>query len=263
MAIESRYMLWLTGASARRELDGVGLSADLAMIVCRMRAWWKKRGESVWRWLAVRGNAKNMPGWVYLTQVLWAVGLLCVFLAYIHGSDRLDLPHAFGRVPVEAPWLGAVGGLLASLGGIVRYNYGDWNPRFNYWHPIKPLMGAASGAVACLLVIVLARTVTGSASIRIDPTALDGAAFVFGYAESAFRALIKSVTDVFLRPGVPASSSSKQAGRTASGAADASGGGTPARPSVAPVSGDPAGGSPSPGVLPQPASPFPQTPPPA
>jgi len=142
-----------------------------------------------------------MPGWVFVSQVLWALALLGVFLAYIHGEDRLDLPHSFGRVPVEAPWLGAVGGLLASLSGIVYYNHGRWEARFNYWHPIKPLMGAASGSAACLLVIIVVRTATGRSTPTIDTTALDGAAFVFGYAESSFRQLIKTVTDVFLKPG--------------------------------------------------------------
>ncbi len=167
---------------------------------------------TVSNWLTARAQPKNMPGWVYLTQLLWAIVLLGVFVAYIQGSDRLDLPSSFGSVPVEAPWLGAVGGLLASLGGIVRYSVGQWEARFNYWHPIKPLMGAASGSVACLLVIVLAGTATGSSKVTIDPTALDGAAFIFGYAESAFRQLIKAVTDVFLKPGNSSRAQNKQSG---------------------------------------------------
>lgn len=192
-----------------------------------MRGRLRTAAETLWRWLVAPGD-KNMPGWVYVMQLLWAVGLLAIFVAYVHGHDRLDLPHSFGSVPVEAPWLGAVGGLLASFGGIVRYNHGDWNPRFNYWHPIKPLMGAATGAVACLLVIVLARTATGSASIRIDSAALDGAAFVFGYAESAFRTLITAITDIFLRPGT---TSKGPRGNQASPAAAAASPGAAAAPS--------------------------------
>jgi hypothetical protein len=157
--------------------------------------------RSVWRWLTGSGHPKDMPGWVFVTQILWALGLLAVFLAFVHGNDRLDLPHAFGKVPVEAPWLGAVGGLLASLGGIAYFSRDRWEPRFNYWHPIKPLTGAVSGAVACLLVIVLVRTAAGSTPNTLDTTALDAAAFVFGFAEKSFRELIKGVTDVFLKPG--------------------------------------------------------------
>ncbi|MGA8746440.1 MAG: hypothetical protein WB507_11325 [Solirubrobacterales bacterium] len=171
--------------------------------------------KTVSNWLTARGQPKNMPGWVYLTQLLWAVGLIAVFVVYRQGTDHLDLPSSFGRVPVEAPWLGAVGGLLASLGGIVHYSVGKWESRFNYWHPIKPLMGATSGSVACLLVIVLAGTATGNARVSISPTALDGVAFIFGYAESAFRQLIKAVTDVFLRPG---SSGRRESGHNNKGA---------------------------------------------
>jgi hypothetical protein len=170
-----------------------------------------------------------------MAQLVWSAVLLGVFLAYAHGSDRLDLPHSFGLVPVEAPWLGAVGGLLASFGGIVRYNHKEWEPRFNYWHPVKPLMSAASGAAACLLVIVIAKTATGSASIHIDSTALDGAAFVFGYAESAFRQLIKSVTDVFVRPGTARPSGN---------------GGSATKNAAEPVAGDVAA---KPGVISEPA----------
>lgn len=190
-------------------------------------------GGSVWRWLTARGSPTDMPGWIYLVQLVWAAVLLGVLLAYVHGGDRLDLPPSFGNVPVEAPWLGAVGGLLASFGGIVRHNHKEWEPRFNYWHPIKPLMGAASGAAACLLVIVVARTAaTGSASIHIDSTALDGAAFVFGYAESAFRQLIESVTDVFVRPGTARPSDNR--GSDTKHAAEALGGEVFTKPSTLP-----------------------------
>jgi phospholipase C len=147
-----------------------------------------------------------MPPFVLLAQVLWALGLLAIFLVFIHGRDRLDLPRQFGQVPVEAAWLGAVGGLLSSLSSL-PLSRGRWDPRFNYWHLFKPLMGAASGGVACLLVIVLVRTATSSPAPTLDTTALNAVAFVFGYAEESFRELVKAVTDVFLKPGVPKPSS--------------------------------------------------------
>jgi hypothetical protein len=165
-----------------------------------MPAWIQALG----RWLTAREHPKDMPGWVFVGWVLWALGLLGLFLAYMHGTDRLDLPHSFGKVPVEAPWLGAIGGLVASLGGITGYSNGRWESRFNYWHVAKPLMGAASGSVACLLVIVIVRTAAGSTPPKLDSTALDAVAFVFGFAESSFRELIKAVTDTFLKPGAGA-----------------------------------------------------------
>jgi hypothetical protein len=189
--------------------------------------------SSVWRWLTGSEHPKDMPGWVFATQVLWALGLLAVFLAFVHGNDRLDLPHAFGKVPVEAPWLGAVGGLLASLGGIAYFSRGRWEPRFNYWHPIKPLTGAVSGAVACLLVVVLVRTAAGSTPKTLDTTALDAAAFVFGFAEKSFRELIKGVTDVFLKPGTKRNNPTGTAGIRTGNTSAAN---QPAQPQIQPAS---------------------------
>jgi phospholipase C len=156
--------------------------------------------RSAWRWFTGADRPKDMPPYVFVAQILWALGLMALFLAYIHGNDRLDLPPRFGGVPVEAPWLGAVGGLMVSFSA-QYFSRGEWDPRFNYWHLVRPLTGAASGAVACLLVIVLARTAGASHPLQLDTTALDAVAFVFGYAEESFRELIKAVTDVFLKPG--------------------------------------------------------------
>jgi hypothetical protein len=188
------YLSRLCLASQRRICELFSGSTYMGTFVHRQLA-------SLWRWLTAGANSKNAPGWIYVSQTLWAIALIGLFLAYVHSSDHLGLPQSFGRVPVEAPWLGAVGGLLASLGGIVSYSHGRWEPRFNYWHLMKPLMGAASGAVACLLVIVVINTATASTSTNLDTSALDAAAFVFGFAESKFRTLITAVTNIFLTPG--------------------------------------------------------------
>jgi hypothetical protein len=185
-----------------------------------MAKWWKNPG--VGRWLMGSGRPHDMPGWVYMVQLGWAGVLLALFLAFVASGDRLGLPSSLGKVPIEAPWMGAVGGLLASLGGIVRYAKGHWNARFNYWHPIKPLMAAAAGGVSCLLVIVLFNATSGGSASPVDPTTLDVAAFVFGFAEASFRQLIKAVTDIFLKPGTSA---------PPAGSGSASGGGvTPPEP---------------------------------
>jgi hypothetical protein len=94
-----------------------------------------------------------------------------------------------------------MGGLTASLGGIFYYNRGSWRASFNYWHAVRPAMGAITGGVACVLLVVILRGASGNAKITTDATTFDASAFVFGYAESAFRQLITSVTNVFLKPG--------------------------------------------------------------
>jgi hypothetical protein len=49
--------------------------------------------------------------------------------------------------------------------------------------------------------VVVVGTATACNGIPIDPTALDAAAVVFGFAKSMFRTLIAAVTNIFLTPG--------------------------------------------------------------
>jgi len=141
-----------------------------------------------------------MPPWVFATALGWLVLLAGFFVAFeTLPGFRHAFPHSFGHVPVEAPWFGAVGGCLVSFGGIFRYNR-EWDPAYNYWHPVRPLIGAFTGSVACVLLLALLRAAAGS-KVGSDPTVYDSAAFVFGFAESAFRQLIKALTDTFIKPG--------------------------------------------------------------
>src|SRR6266566_9257288 len=39
--------------------------------------------KSGWAWLTGANRPKDMPPWVFLAQVLWALGLLALFLAFI------------------------------------------------------------------------------------------------------------------------------------------------------------------------------------
>jgi hypothetical protein len=139
-----------------------------------------------------------------LIAVGWLVVLVGLFFIWIlTPSFREQLPKLYGHnpgIPVEVPWFGAIGGLAASLGGIAFYGHGGWSDRFNYWHPFKPALGAITGGVSCLLLVVILRAGTGNAKITTDPTTFDASAFVFGYAEEAFRELIRAVTNIFIKP---------------------------------------------------------------
>ncbi len=155
------------------------------------------------RWLLGRGRADtDMPPWIFFVALVWLVALFVLFVVWITSPGlRGDFPHAFGQIPVEVPWFGALGGCLVSLSGIVYYNRGRWRPRYNYWHPIKPLIGVGTGSIGALLLLVTLRAASSNASIKTDAATFDAAAFVFGYGEAAFRQLIKTVTDLLLRPG--------------------------------------------------------------
>jgi hypothetical protein len=150
-------------------------------------------------------DGEDMPLWVLFVALTWLVVLSALFFIWITTPGlRDDLPKLYGHdpgIPVEAPWFGAIGGLAASLGGIFYYNRGTWRASYNYWHAVKPAMGAITGGVACVLLVVILRGASGNGKISTDATTFDASAFVFGYAESAFRELIASVTNVFLKPG--------------------------------------------------------------
>lgn len=166
----------------------------------------------------------KMPWWIYAVEVAWLVVLIALFFVWIETpSLRHDLPHFYGQnpgIPVEVPWFGAIGGCLASLGGIFFYNR-KWKASYNLWHPVKPLVGAVTGGISCMLLVVTLRAATSNTKIKTDPITFDTAAFLFGYAESAFRQLVKNVTDILIKPGP---TTPPPAGPSDAGASGATGG---------------------------------------
>jgi hypothetical protein len=145
--------------------------------------------------------AEPMPQWVFAVALGWLAFVLAVFVVYetVPGF-RAAFPAKLGPyIPVTVPWFGALGGCLVSLAGIADHNR-QWDSRYDYWHPIRPLVGGVTGAIGCLLLLVTTQLAT-KGPIKADAAFYDAVAFVFGYAESAFRGLITSLTDVILRPG--------------------------------------------------------------
>jgi hypothetical protein len=143
----------------------------------------------------------TMPVWIFAVALIWLLVLVGVFVLYqVSDPFRDALPSQIGKhFPLEVPYFGALGGLLVSFTGIVEYNQ-EWCSRFNYWHPIKPLLGAISGSVAGILLLVTSDVAT-KGSTTTNPYFYAAVAFVFGYGEGAFRSLIKSVTNVLIKPG--------------------------------------------------------------
>ncbi|HZK75043.1 MAG TPA: hypothetical protein VFD88_13695 [Clostridia bacterium] len=180
---------------------------------------------------------EDMPWWVLFLALLWLVVLVVLFFVWVTTPDfRKSLPHLYGHdpgIPVEVPWFGAIGGLTASLGGIFYHNRGSWLGRFNYWHAVRPAMGAITGSVACVLLVVILRGASGNAKLTTDATTFDASAFVFGYAESAFRQLIKTVTDVFLKPGASTAENAKAKANSNVGAPQGGNQGTAKAPALA------------------------------
>jgi hypothetical protein len=149
--------------------------------------------------------ADRMPGWVFPVAVAWLALTLAVFIVYeTVPAFRHAFPTKLGPyIPVTVPWFGALGGCLVSLAGISDHNK-EWDTRYDYWHPVRPLVGAVTGAIGCLLLLVTTQLAT-KGPVNADAAFFDAVAFVFGYAEAAFRGLITTLTDVILKPGTPSS----------------------------------------------------------
>lgn len=150
------------------------------------------------------GSPVPMPRRIFVVAMLWTIALVAVFGVWITiGAVRDAVPHTLGPLPVETIWFGAVGGLLISLTGI--YDHNDaWNPRFNYWHYTRPLLGAFIGVLGCLVLLVLTEASTTRAIVA-NATFYSVTALVIGYREETFRTLVMRLTDTLLASdgGVP------------------------------------------------------------
>ena len=143
---------------------------------------------------------ERVPRRMFAVQLLYLAALIFVFLLYETSSGfRDDLPDSLGPLPIEVPWFGALGGSLISFAGIFRYSC-DWDDCYRYWHYSRPLIGAVIGSVGALVFFLLADTANQDGTVELNATAFDVVAFLVGYREESFRELIKSATDLLLRP---------------------------------------------------------------
>jgi H+/Cl- antiporter ClcA len=121
----------------------------------------------------------------------------------------IDERH-MGRLPLSIVWFGAIGGSLASLTGIFWHHRVDWNDSYDLWHKLRPWTGLVMGTIGAFLLLVTTELATAGASAsgsaaaspaRFNPDVYYAAAFLAGFAESPFRALVKRLTDAIFGPG--------------------------------------------------------------
>ena len=115
-----------------------------------------------------------------------------------------------GRLPLGVVWFGAIGGSLASLTGLFWHHRVDWKASYNLWHKLRPWTGLVMGSLGAFLLLVSTELATAgttsagstsSARVGFNPDIYYAAAFVAGFAESPFRALVKRLTDAVFGPG--------------------------------------------------------------
>lgn len=147
-------------------------------------------------------EAPPIPVTVFCCAILYLLVLVAVFAIYAcRPSLQQKLPSNLGPLPMGVVWFGATGAVIASLRGIFAYNK-HWDPSYNYWHYSRPLFGMVTGSVGALLYWVSLR-LGNSGPIKVDHATFYAVAFVLGFADKSFTELLKSVTDIIIKPGQP------------------------------------------------------------
>ncbi len=137
-----------------------------------------------------------------LYLALLAMLLICRWRGWLFVNEIPD--PIGGLVPIGVPWYGALGAWMISTYGIFDHNH-EWDTRWNYWHALRPFVGAILAVVAFLIFVGLINA-TGS-----DPNLTSRGsnvgylvlAFIIGFREETFRLLVKRATDILLGPGIP------------------------------------------------------------
>jgi hypothetical protein len=141
----------------------------------------------------------GMPKSVLVVAALWTVAIVTAFFLYIEiAAVRHFFPTKVGSLPISAIWFGAVGGLLVSLEGIFNYNR-RWRRSYDYWHYLRPVLGAIMGTAGCLIFIVLAAAAS-TKDAPTDATFYAVVALALGYREANFRALLARLVDTVIIP---------------------------------------------------------------
>jgi hypothetical protein len=131
---------------------------------------------------------------------------LVVLIAAFVCFERIDsfadfVSFDIGPLPFASIWFGAVGGWLISAQGIFTYN-SNWLRSYDYWHYVRPVVGALIGTLGCLTFIVLTEASTKEA-ITPNPVFYDIVALAVGYREESFRSLILKLFDTIILPSKP------------------------------------------------------------
>jgi len=152
--------------------------------------------DPVAREAALKG--RRVVAWLstaYLVILLAGFGVYTFWAAF-----RDAVPDTIGVLPIGVPFFGALGATLISLVGVTDHRT-DWDLGYKYWHYTRPLVGAVVGTVGCLIFLVIVRAAAEkSASTTPDDLTFCVIAFVLGYREETFRALVKRLVDTILEP---------------------------------------------------------------
>ena len=104
-----------------------------------------------------RGRIAHLgPTFFFALAVIYLILLLLIAVgreAEFWFLDNLNDPIA-GVLPLGVPWFGALGAVTLSLYGVFDHN-DHWNPKWNYWHIARPLVGIILAIIAYFIFITL------------------------------------------------------------------------------------------------------------
>jgi hypothetical protein len=140
-----------------------------------------------------------MPVHIFVVEMTYLLMLNVLAAVYVTDDALRDALPSLGPLPVQVAWFGAVGAVLAGIGGIYFHN-ADWDRSYDYWHYSRPLVGAIVGAVGSLLFYVSIK-LGSTKPIVPNPATFAVVAFILGFADDTFRSLIVKLTQLLLAPG--------------------------------------------------------------
>lgn len=159
----------------------------------------------LWNRKAVRPLLMNRA-FFFTLSTIYLVALIAIFWLYLANYYGIKdaLPGLIGGIlPLGVPFFGGIGAVVISLEGVTQH-FSDWDKKWAYWHMSRPLLGAVLGSVAFFIYVLLAKAAGTSppdANTPVSELAVFFViAFVVGYREETFRALVKAVIDVILKP---------------------------------------------------------------
>lgn len=152
----------------------------------------------------------KVPWWILAVSVAWLLVLAGSFICFKSVDGFADFVEVdLGQLPFEAIWFGAVGGWLISAQGIFDHNH-SWRRSYDYWHCVRPVLGAVIGVLGCLIFLVLNEAATAGEQVTTNPTFYDVAALAIGYREASFRSLLTRLLDTIILPGKEAGGGAPQ-----------------------------------------------------
>jgi len=162
-----------------------------------------------------RPASKAAPAWLFWAMLASLVALVSLGAAYaISDPFRDALPTALWGLPISVPWLGAIGGTLATLNAIDQHA-GQWRITSERVHLARPLVAAVTGVLAAVMLKLLAELGAGGSGAKVDAVTYAVIAFIAGYRDETFRLLVKRATDALLVPGSkPSQTASRSTART-------------------------------------------------